>query len=47
VRTLRRHEDAPDPQSWMEVSTVGISRSDTGAQLPVTVVTTWDFTLPP
>lgn len=47
TRTLRSHEDAPDPASWLEVSPVGISRADTGAQIPVTVVTTWDLTLPP
>lgn len=47
MRTLRQHEDAPDPQSWREVSPVGNSRADDGAQLPVTVVTTWDLSLPP
>ncbi len=47
TRTLRSHEDAPDPASWLEVSPVGISRADTGAQMPVTVVTTWDLKLPP
>lgn len=47
VRTIRNHEDAADPQSWLTVSPVGISRADDGSSIPVTVVTTWDFTLPP
>lgn len=47
VRTLRNHEDAADPQSWMAVSPVGNSRADDGSSIPITVVTTWDFTLPP
>ena len=45
VRTIKDHVDAADPQSWLTVSPVGISRSDTGASIPVTIVTTWNFTL--
>ena len=45
TRTILNHEDAADPQSWLSVSPVGISRSDSGASQPVIVVTTWDFEL--
>jgi hypothetical protein len=45
TRTILNHEDAADPQSWLSVSPVGISRSDNGASQPVIVVTTWDFEL--
>jgi hypothetical protein len=35
--------DADKRQSWLRVSPTGVSRSDTGEPLPVTIVTEWDF----
>lgn len=46
-RTIKDHTDASDRQTWLSVSPVGISRSDDGSSIPVTIVTTWDLTLPP
>lgn len=44
-RTIMDHKEAADPQSWLAVSPVGISRADDGTSLPVKVTTTWDLTL--
>lgn len=45
TRTIINHNDAKDPQSWLNVSPIGNSRSDDGASLPVKVVTFWDFAI--
>jgi hypothetical protein len=45
TRTIVNQMDAADPQSWLTTAPVGISRSDDGTSIPVTVTTTWDLTL--
>lgn len=45
TRRIVDHMDAADPQSWLTTSPAGISRSDDGATIPVTVTTTWDLEL--
>ncbi len=45
TRTIINHEDAADPQSWLSVSPVGISRADDGTSIPVVITTAWDFVL--
>jgi len=43
TRVIINESDADKRQSWLRVSPVGNSRSDTGASLPIKIVTTWDF----
>lgn len=45
TRVVTDHRAASDPQSWLATSPAGVSRADTGAQLPIRVVTEWDFVL--
>jgi len=45
TRVIVDHSMAFDSQSWLTSGPIGISRSDTGEQLPVKVVTEWDFVL--
>lgn len=45
TRTIREHEDAAEPQSWLRVSPASGSRVDTHKSIPIKVITTWDFQL--
>jgi len=45
TRVIVDRSYADDPQSWLMTSPASVGRADTGEQLPVTVVTEWDFTL--
>ncbi len=45
TRVIVDHSMAFDQQSWLASGPIGISRSDTGEQLPVKVVPEWDFVL--
>jgi len=45
TRTIRQHEDAAEPQSWLRVSPASGSRLDTGNSIPIKVITTWDFAI--
>lgn len=43
TRVIINESDADNRQSWLRVSPTGVSRSDTGQSLPLTIVTEWDL----
>jgi hypothetical protein len=45
LRTIVGQTDADERQSWLNISPVGNSRSDTGGPLPIKVRTVWDVRL--